>query len=96
MRSSTLFSHLSVYLSTFFALPVHRSSGATLTHEEVVNALDDETVSYEAGFGFGGSFEETIRISIKVEVARYNDAVAWLKDVVYGAQFDKERFACIP
>ncbi|KAH8835156.1 Metalloenzyme, LuxS/M16 peptidase-like protein [Flagelloscypha sp. PMI_526] len=83
--------HLSVYLSTFFALPVHRSSGAKLTHEEVVNALDDETVSYEAGFGFGGNFEETIRISIKVEVARYDDAVAWLKDVVYGAQFDKER-----
>jgi Zn-dependent M16 (insulinase) family peptidase len=36
-------------------------------------------------------FSETFRISIKVEVAKYETAVAWLYDLLYGAQFNKER-----
>lgn len=62
-----------------------------MTHEEVVNKLDNETVSYEAGLGVSNSFADTFRISIKVETALYETAVAWLKDLLYGAEFDKER-----
>ncbi|KAG1833897.1 Metalloenzyme, LuxS/M16 peptidase-like protein [Suillus variegatus] len=40
--------YLSTYLSVFFSLPVQRASGEVLSHEEVVNQLDDGTVSYEA------------------------------------------------
>lgn len=68
-----------------------RQSGERLTHEDVVNKLDNETVSYEVGLGLSNSFAETFRISIKVETAHYETAIAWLKDLMYGAEFDKER-----
>ena len=63
-----------------------------MSYEEVVNKLDEETVSYDIGFGPGtGSFPETMRVSLKVEPANYEPAVAWLKDLIYGSVFNKER-----
>jgi len=70
---------------------VRRQSGERLTHEEVINKLDDETVSYDVGLGLSNAFAETFRVSIKVETALYETAVAWVKDLVYGSEFDKER-----
>ncbi|PCH33772.1 hypothetical protein WOLCODRAFT_61455 [Wolfiporia cocos MD-104 SS10] len=83
--------HMSTYLSSFFSLPVKRSSGERLTHEEVVNKLDSDTVSYEVALGVGNAFTETMRISIKVDVGQYETAISWLKDLVYSSEFDKER-----
>jgi Zn-dependent M16 (insulinase) family peptidase len=83
--------HISTYVSSFFSLPVKRSTGERLSHEEVVNKLDDETVAYGAELGTGGAFEELLRVSIKVEKDRYETAVSWLKDLFYGSEFDKER-----
>lgn len=68
-----------------------RQSGERLSHEEVINKLDDETVSYEVGLGIANSFAETLRITIKVENAAYETAIAWLRDLLYGSEFDKER-----
>lgn len=82
----------SAYQSSFFSLPVRRASGERLSHEEVVNKLDNETVSYECGLGISSYFAETFRVSIKVETDMYAKAVQWLKDLVYGAEFDKERY----
>jgi len=82
---------MSAYLSSFFALPVRRASGLRLSHEEVVNQLDNETVSYEVGLGVSNAFTDVFRVSIKVENAHYETAIAWLKDLVYGAGFDKNR-----
>jgi hypothetical protein len=79
------------YLSSFFSFPVRRASGVILSHEEVVNQLDNETVSYKVGLGFSG-FTNIFRVSIKVEVAHYETAIAWLKDLVYGADFNKDRY----
>ncbi|KAF9473122.1 hypothetical protein BDN70DRAFT_886165 [Pholiota conissans] len=87
--------YMSSYLSAFFSLPVQRESGIELTHEEVINQLDNETVSYEIGLGVSNSFTDTFRVSIKVETALYEKAVAWLKDLVYGAEFDKERLQIV-
>lgn len=83
--------HISTYLSAFFSLPVQRDSGERLTHEQVINNLDDETVSYEVGLGISNVFAETLRVSIRVETAHYETAIAWLKDLLYGAEFDKDR-----
>jgi Zn-dependent M16 (insulinase) family peptidase len=87
--------YMSAYLSAFFSLPVERESGVRLTHEEVVNQLDNDTVSYEVGLGVSNSFTDTIRVSIKVETALYGTAIAWLKDLIYGAQFDKDRLQVV-
>jgi hypothetical protein len=75
------------YMTTFFSLPVKRQSGERLSHEEVVNKLDDETVSYSFHFGIS----ETLEVSIQVEVATFETAVAWLHDLLYGSEFCKER-----
>ena len=80
-----------MYLSAFFALPVQRQTGERLTYEEVVNKLDSETVSYEVGLGFSNSFTDTLRVTIKVETALYGTAIAWLRDLLYGSEFDKDR-----
>jgi len=70
---------------------VKRSTGERLSHEELVNKLDNETVAYGAEMGTNGTFEELLRVSIKVEKDRYETAVSWLKDLLYGSEFDKER-----
>ncbi|KAK2461846.1 hypothetical protein APHAL10511_006309 [Amanita phalloides] len=82
---------ISTYLTAFFSLPVVRHSGNRLTHEEVINRLDDETVSYDVGLGLGDSFMDTFHISIRVEIDKYDTAISWLRDLIYGAQFDQER-----
>ena len=89
--NGSFFRYISAYLAAFFSLPVKRQSGEYLTHEQVVNKLDNETVSYEVGLGMSGSFAEIFRVSIKVEIALYDAAVAWLKDLVYGGEFNKDR-----
>ncbi|KAG8964011.1 hypothetical protein FRC03_002295 [Tulasnella sp. 419] len=83
--------YLSAYLSSFYSLPVTRSDGTKLTHEEVVNQLDDLTVSYDTGLGIGDYFCENVRLSIKVEIEQYETAVAWLKDLIFGSEFTKDR-----
>ncbi|KAL1951615.1 hypothetical protein VTO73DRAFT_764 [Trametes versicolor] len=83
--------YMSTYLSAFFSLPVNRSTGEKLNHEEVVHRLDSDTVSYEVALGVNSVFTETARVSIKVETAQYEHAIAWLKDLVYGSEFDKDR-----
>ena len=82
---------MSAYLSSFFSLPVKRASGVMLSHEQVVNQLDNETVSYVAGLGVSRCFKNIFRISIEVEITHYETAIAWLKDLVYGAEFNKDR-----
>lgn len=86
---------VSVYLASFFSLPITRASGEKLTHEEVINRLDNETVSYETALGLGDQFCETLRVSFKVEAQQYETAIAWLKDLVYGSEFNKERLALL-
>ncbi|KAH9982380.1 Metalloenzyme, LuxS/M16 peptidase-like protein [Lactifluus volemus] len=83
--------YIQPYLSSFFSLPVNRQSGEHLSHEEVVDQLDDQTVSYEVGLGISARFSETLRITIRVEVAKYELAVAWLRDLLYGSKFTMER-----
>ena len=87
---------MTVYLSAFFSLPVRRSTGERLKHEEVVHRLDSDTVSYEVALGVSGSFTETMRVSIKVDRDLYETSVAWLKDLVYGSEFDKDRYVTPP
>ena len=74
-----------------------RQSGERLSHEEVVDQLDEQTVFYEIGLGTTGVFTETLHVAIRVEVAKYELAVAWLRDLLYGSEFSKERsvlFSC--
>ncbi|THH10161.1 hypothetical protein EW145_g1526 [Phellinidium pouzarii] len=82
---------ITAYLSAFFSLPITTSTGEQLSHEKVVIKLDDETVSYESELGMLGYFSENFRVSIKVEGEKYEAAVRWMKDLIYGAEFDLSR-----
>ena len=73
-----------------------RQSGECLSHEEVVDQLDDQTVFHEVNVGNSGGFTETLRVTIRVEVAKYELAVAWLRDLLYGSEFTKERYVLFP
>ena len=82
---------MNTYISSFFSLPVKRENGEHLTYEQVVDKLDDETVSYDNSLGFSGLAPETLRVSLRVEATKYELAVAWLRDLIYGSEFDKDR-----
>lgn len=66
-----------------------------MSHEDVINRLENETVSYEVGTGMGGAYNDLFRVSIKVETALYETAISWLKDLLYHAEFDKERLSVV-
>ncbi len=83
--------YMYAFMHAFFSLPIVRHNGVRLTHEDVVNQLDNDTVEYRVDLGIFGFFSESFRVSIEVEVAAYETAVAWLRDLIYGSEFDKER-----
>jgi Zn-dependent M16 (insulinase) family peptidase len=80
-----------LYQITLFNLPVTKLDGTRLNHEEVINALDKDTVSYDSGLGMDGTFNELLRMSIKVESSKYDTGIAWLRDVLFQSEFTKER-----
>jgi hypothetical protein len=89
------FRYIPAYLASFFSLPVRRASGVMLSHEEVINQLDNETVSYEVDLGVSYYFTDILCVSIEVEIAHYETAIAWLKDLVDGADFNKDRYISV-
>ncbi|KAF8527970.1 Metalloenzyme, LuxS/M16 peptidase-like protein [Hysterangium stoloniferum] len=90
--SKELTPYLALYLGSFFSLPVKRqSTGQKLTHEEVINELDNETVQYDASLGLDDYFTQIVRISFKVETAKYESAIQWLSDLIYRSEFDRTR-----
>ncbi|KAG9001081.1 hypothetical protein FRB93_012461 [Tulasnella sp. JGI-2019a] len=83
--------YLSIYLASFYSLPVTRADGTKLAHEEVIKQLDNYTVSYDSALGCQEYFQNLLRFSIKVEVGQYEAGVSWLKDLIYSADFTPER-----
>jgi len=80
-----------LYLNALFTLPFSFPDGTRLTHEEVINLLDKETVSYDAVFGASGSACELVSVSIKVEVSKYATGVSLLRDLIYHSEFAEDR-----
>lgn len=88
---SHLRGHLNLYLSAFFSLPVRRADGVTLPYEAVVKGLDEDTLGYEMGLGAGSGFAELLTVELKVESKNYAKAIAWLRDLIWGAELSVER-----
>lgn len=85
-------SYLTLYQSSIFSLPVTRAStGARLTHEEVVKQLDNDLIGYDVQLGIGEYFTDLVRIGFRVEKSQYAAGIAWLRDLLYSAEFDIER-----
>ncbi|CAE6470602.1 unnamed protein product [Rhizoctonia solani] len=83
--------YISLYLSSLFALPVTRPDGTKMSHEDLVKKLDEVTVAYDANCGISGYFADTIRVSIKAELSRYEEVIGLLRDVLYAPEYPKDR-----
>ena len=81
---------LSVYMETFFALPMVRD-GKRTEYEQVVMELDRDTVNYGMNTGRGLGNSEAIRLSVQVEIEEYATAVRWLKELMFSSVFDLDR-----
>jgi Zn-dependent M16 (insulinase) family peptidase len=81
---------LSVYMETFFALPMIRD-GKRIEYEQVVMELDRDTVNYGINTGREYGNSEAIKLGIQVEIEEYATAVRWLKDLMFSSIFDLER-----
>ncbi|KAJ1023179.1 hypothetical protein NDA16_003332 [Ustilago loliicola] len=85
-------SQMQLYLSVLFSLPIVRqdSTQASLTYEEVVKGLDEDTLEYDVSLGTGG-FGELVCAELKLERANYEKGIAWLRDLLWGSQFAVDR-----
>ena len=80
-----------LYLNALFTLPLSFPDGTRLTHEEAINLLDKETVSYDVILGVNGSSNELLSVSIKVEVSKSATGVSLLRDLIYHSEFAEDR-----
>lgn len=83
---------LSIYMETFFALPMLKD-GKRLEFEQVIMELNRDTVNYEIESGHGLGNSEAIKLSIQVEVEEYGTAIRWLRNLMFSSVFDIERIA---
>ncbi|KAG8906618.1 hypothetical protein FRB99_006488 [Tulasnella sp. 403] len=86
-----LLSYLNVYTACFYSLPVVRADGTRLSHEDVIQELDDFTVGYDYTLGYNDQFQDLIRFMVRVEVDQYAKVVEWMRDLIYGSEFTKDR-----
>lgn len=87
--SAELRALLPVFMDAFFTLPVTRADGTQLSYEEVVKQLDAETLSYS--INVNSPLQEGVTLRMKVPKEKYEVAIAWLRDLLYGSTFTTER-----
>ncbi|KAL9104088.1 MAG: hypothetical protein Q9163_000940 [Psora crenata] len=81
---------LAVYMENFFAAPMMRE-GRKIDFEQIIMELERDTVSYSLDSGGSLGNSETVSISIRLEVEKYETAIRWFKELMYQRVFDKER-----
>lgn len=83
---------LSVYLESFFTLPLMRD-GKTIPYEQVIVELEGDTVEYDMYSSSGDA--EMMSITFNVEVEKYERAIVWLKELTLNSVFDIRRLKSI-
>lgn len=78
--------------------PIRRADGTLIPHEEVVAALESETVNMGTEIGISackvfscGSFSHTALLMIKVDYRKYPRGVQWIIDLLQNTEFTAER-----
>lgn len=82
MNTSSMPAHLRpygrIYMDTIFASPIRIDELNYINHDEVIQKLDLDIISYDASLGYQAAFREYIVVTIKVEVNCYILAVSFL------------------
>ena len=81
---------LLVYMENFFNSPVLRD-GKRVEFEDVVKALERDTVDYKIRSASVLGNPEVLSISMGVEAEKYEVAIQWVKDLLWNGIFDLER-----
>ncbi|KIX00400.1 uncharacterized protein Z518_10539 [Rhinocladiella mackenziei CBS 650.93] len=85
---------LSIYMESFFDLPIKRGS-ETIDFEQVVIELERDTVGYSIDSAGSLGNVEGIKVSFQVEIERYEVAIKWLTELLHNSIFDVERLKAI-
>jgi len=64
-----LLAYTSVFLESFFSLPINKSDGTQIPFEDVVRQLNEDTVDFSATLGIDSLFMELMAVSMKAEVS---------------------------
>ncbi|GAA5808872.1 hypothetical protein MFLAVUS_002271 [Mucor flavus] len=95
MNTSSMPSHLRpygrMYMDTIFASPIRIDDGNYINHDDVIQKLDLDIISYDASLGYQASFREYIVVTIKVEAKKYAAGVHWLQHLMWNIQFTHDR-----
>ncbi|KAG2207105.1 hypothetical protein INT46_004081 [Mucor plumbeus] len=96
MNTSNMPSHLRpygrMYMDTIFASPIILdANGGFVAHDDVVQKLDLDIISYDASLGYQGAFREYIVVTVKVEAKKYSAGVNWLRYLMWNIQFTHDR-----
>ncbi|PRP76487.1 hypothetical protein PROFUN_15157 [Planoprotostelium fungivorum] len=89
-------SYLELYIETVFESPIKRK-GAIIGHEQVVEELLRDTITYSIGLGYGhstfscGVFSQMLMIEIKVEISKYRLGIHWLQELIWQSVFNVKR-----
>lgn len=94
--------YLLLLLGLLFESPVRRD-GARIPHDEVVGALEADTLVRYAQLGFGrrsgrfscGNFAQIAVIGLKADRAKAASALRWLHDVLFGTLFECDRIRVV-
>ncbi|KAI8137402.1 Metalloenzyme, LuxS/M16 peptidase-like protein [Fennellomyces sp. T-0311] len=91
---SHLLPYTSLLLKAIFSLPVDRD-GESISFEDVVTGLSEDTVEYEAGLGTTSGFRELLVFTFKMEASKYEKGIQWLQDILWNTQFTAERLKIV-
>ena len=83
---------LSVYMESFFSLPILRG-GKVIPFEQIIVELERDTVEYEM-FSSPGD-PEMLAITFNVEVEKYERAIEWLNELIHHSVFDVTRLKSV-
>jgi Zn-dependent M16 (insulinase) family peptidase len=86
-----LLPYLSLYLESFFTLPVMRN-GQLVKYEEVVKEVNLLTVDKSVSLEVDNVTSEVLKITLNAEKSRYQDIVRLLGDLFVHSVFDPERY----
>ena len=85
---------LSIYLENLLNSPMIRD-GQRIEFEQVIMALENDTVSYRVDSGSFLGNPEILAIRFQVEPDKYETAIQWLKDLLFNEVFDVSRIKAI-
>lgn len=95
--------YLPLLLEALFESPI-KLNDVVVPYEDVVTQLNNDTVSSSQAIGLStgsscrfkcGSYSYIANIMLQVEIAKYEDGVYWLRNLLYNTVFTAERLKII-